>query len=39
MVNDGLENFAGQALSEAVFSRIYAELTHFHNMEQRTVIK
>ena len=39
MVNDGLENFAGQALSEAIFSRIYAELTHFHNIEQRTVIK
>jgi hypothetical protein len=38
MVNYGLENFAGQALSEAIFSRIYKELTHFHNIEQRTVI-
>ena len=39
MVNYGLENFASQALSEAIFSRIYEELTHFHSIEQRTVIK
>ena len=38
MVNYGLDNFAGQPLSEAIFSRIYKELTHFHNIEQRTVI-